>query len=92
MQNNNNDDNSQMVDFSALILGFSSAALGYLGYFSFDGKSPAEKNISLAKQNIDIIALLKEKTKDNLTEDESQLIDHLLTDLRMKFIEAAKNP
>jgi len=42
----------------------------------------------LAKQSIDIINLLKDKTKGNLTNEEENLLDNLLYDLRMRFVKA----
>lgn len=74
------------VDFSGLILGFCSAALSYLGY---DG-NPSGKNLTLARQNIDIIEMLQLKSKGNLTPEEDRLIIEVLRDLRLKFVEAAR--
>lgn len=76
------------IDYSGLVLGFSSAALCYLGFAPFGEKGFPEKNLDLAKQNIDIISLLSEKTKGNLTPEEEKLTNQLLTDLRMKYVEA----
>ncbi len=73
------------VDFSGLILGFCSATLSYLGY----GDGSVGKNLILARQNIDIIEMLKVKTKGNLSDDEAKLIDEVLFDLRAKFVEMA---
>ena len=73
------------VDFSGLMLGFSSAALSYMGL-----EGGADKNLELAKQNIDVMCMLSEKTKGNLTEDEKKLLDELLVDLKGKFVEASK--
>lgn len=78
------------VDFSALIMGFSSAALYYLGEHPVEGKAPAERNLPLARQNIDIIGLLHEKTKGNLTADEQRLITQVMSDLKVKCLEAQK--
>jgi hypothetical protein len=78
------------VDYSTLVLGFSSAALSYLGVAPYDAEAKGGKNLTLAKQNIEIIALLKEKTKGNLSTEEAKLTDQILTDLRIKFVEAAK--
>ena len=74
------------VDFSGLILGFCSAALSYLGY---EGQL-SDKNLTLAKQNIDILSMLHVKTKGNLSSDEERLLSEVLSDLRMKFVEASK--
>lgn len=78
------------VDFSGLILGFSSAALYYLGEAPLGGQTAPDKNLPLARQNIDIIEMLQEKTKGNLTDEESKLVDQVLGDLRVKFTEASK--
>lgn len=86
------DENQQTneVDFSSLILGFSSAALYYMGQVPLKDRKPAEINLPLSRQNIEIIAMLQEKTKGNRTGDEDNLITQLLTDLKLKFAAASK--
>jgi hypothetical protein len=54
-----------------------------------DQEAP-QTNLPLAKQTIDILALLRDKTKGNLAPDEAQLLDSLLYDLRMKYVTATK--
>jgi hypothetical protein len=76
------------VDFSELILGFSSAALYYLGQGAVEGKKAGASNLPLAKQNIEIVAMLAEKTKGNLSTEETALITKVLTDLRKKHLAA----
>ncbi len=78
----------QEIDFSGLILGFSSAALSYMGVSENAGDSV--RNLDLARQNIDLIALLAEKTRGNLTAEESKLLNQVLSDLRLRFVEASK--
>ena len=80
------------VDFAGLILGFSSAALYYMGEGSLDGRSVAAKNLDLARQNIDIILMLKDKTKGNLAADEERLLLQLVADLQIKLVDAGKIP
>ena len=80
---------STAVDFRGLILGFSGAALHYLGESSVEGEKPA-LNMPLAHQNIEILALLAEKTKGNLSDEEEGLLRQLLIDLRMRFIEKSR--
>ena len=75
------------VDFSGLILGFCSAALAYLGY----GDEGLGKNLILARQNIDIIEMLQQKTQGNLTLEEKTLIDEVVFDLKAKFVEVAQS-
>ena len=77
------------VSFSGLVLGFSSAALHYLGEAPLDGQ-PTKVNLVLAKQNIDFLNLLADKTKGNLNRDEKSLLDQVLTDLRLKYVEVQK--
>lgn len=74
------------VDFSGLVLGFCSAALSYMGI----GPENLGKNLTLARQNIDILSLLQEKTKGNLSEDEQRLIEDVLRDLRLRFVEISR--
>jgi hypothetical protein len=48
-------------------------------------------DLDAAAQLIDIIAMLEEKTRGNLTADERRLVDEILYDLRMRFVEAKKS-
>ena len=80
---------SAAVDFRGLILGFSGAALHYLGESPATGEKPV-LNMPMAHQNIEILALLAEKTKGNLTDEEESLLRQLLIDLRMRFIEKSR--
>ena len=78
------------VDFKGLILGLSGAALHYM--CEMKQTSPAiTVNLPLARQNIEIIAMLFEKTKGNLSPDEEALMQQVLLDLRMRFIEKSKS-
>ncbi len=78
------------VEFTGLILGLCSAALSYMGVDPAGSSSRTDKNLVLAKQNIDIIELLRQKTQGNLTEDEQRLILQVLTDLRMRYVACTK--
>ena len=77
------------LDFSGLILGFSSAALDYLGEGQ-NSKTISHSHLDLARQNIDIIELLLEKTSGNLTQEEDALTRSILSDLRIKFVEKSR--
>ena len=76
------------ISFSALILGFSTAALQHLENAE---AANLKQNLHLARQNIDIISLLSEKTNGNLEPDEASLIKEVLEDLKLKFIEASRS-
>jgi Domain of unknown function (DUF1844) len=78
----------QAVDLSTLIMGFSTAALHYMGQAPLTGKNTPLPNLDLAKQNIDIINLIQEKTKGNCTIEEDALIRQVLSDLMLRFVEA----
>lgn len=82
---------STQIDFSTFIFSLGSAALIQLGATPNPTTHKTEKNIEQAKQNIDLIQLLKDKTKGNLTNDETRLIDNLLHTLRMKYVEETQS-
>jgi hypothetical protein len=85
-------ENSQTeVNFSELVLGFSSAALYYLGEAQVDGKNVKTENVALARQNIEFLNLLQRKTQGNLTDEEHKLLEQVLADLKMKFVAHAKS-
>ncbi|MCX6108199.1 MAG: DUF1844 domain-containing protein [Proteobacteria bacterium] len=85
----NDGTNSGTVDFSGLILGFSSAALYYMGEATVEGRPP-QKNLPLARQNIEFIRLLQTKTKNNLLPEEDRLIRQLIHDLQLKMIAVSR--
>ncbi len=74
------------IDFPAFILSLSSSALLHLGLIENPVSRKSERNLPLAKQTIDIIAMLRDKTKGNLSPEESGLVDDLITDLRLKYV------
>ena len=78
------------VNFSSFILSLSSSTLLHLGEIADPQSGEKKKDMALAKQSIDIINLLKDKTKGNLTQEEEKLLDHLLYDLRMRFVKAGE--
>jgi hypothetical protein len=50
------------------------------------------RDLAAAQQLIDILGLLLDKTRGNLDHDEAGLLDSILFDLRMKYVEIARNP
>lgn len=77
------------INFINFIFSLSTSALIQLGEIQDPNISKESKNLPLAKQTIDIIGMLKEKTEGNLTPEEEKLIDHILFDLRMRYVKAA---
>jgi hypothetical protein len=61
-------------------------AFVHLGDIPDPATGEINKNVALAQQTIDLLGLLREKTRNNLLEEEEKLFDHLLYDLRMRYI------
>ncbi len=78
------------VSFSSFILSLSSSALFHFGEIPDPVTDKKQRNLPMAKQTIDILGLLKEKTAGNLTKDEHSLFENLLHDLRLRYIEEVK--
>jgi hypothetical protein len=78
------------INFSTFILSLASSAAYHMGGFQDEVSGKTSVNLDLAKQSIDILAILEEKTKGNLNEEEEGLLTHSLYDLRMKFVETSK--
>ena len=79
------------INFSSFLLSLSTSALMHLGEVPDPVTQAVEKDLPLAKQSIDMLGMLRDKTRGNLTPDETKLMDHLLTDLRWRYIRAAKD-
>ena len=78
------------MNFSAFILSLSTSALLNLGIAANPETGKTEKSLPHAKQLIDLIDMLKEKTKGNLKPEESKLIEKILFDLRMAYVEVSR--
>ena len=78
------------INFATFILSMASSAAYHMGGFQDEVSGKTSVNLDLAKQSIDILAILEEKTKGNLNEEEASLLTHSLYDLRMKFVEMSK--
>jgi len=77
------------VTFTAFVMSMNTAALFHLGEISDPASGEKSKDLVLAQHTIDTLALLEEKTKGNLTEDERELLKHVLYDLKMRYVRAA---
>ncbi len=74
------------INFLTFLLSLNNSALFHLGELKNPQTDEAEVNLMLARQTIDIINILKEKTKGNLNEEEEMLLDDILYDLRMRYV------
>jgi hypothetical protein len=74
------------IDFATFIFSLNSSALMHLGVIEEPGTGNKVKNLPLAKQTIDILGVMEEKTRGNLTEDEDNLLRNILHDLRIMYV------
>jgi hypothetical protein len=78
------------INFSTFIISLSTQALMHLGEIADPLSGKAETDLPIAKQMIDIISLLQEKTRGNLDSGEQQLVEDVLYDLRLRYVDAVK--
>jgi hypothetical protein len=80
----------QQLTFSAFVLSLAGTAAIHFGDLAdpISGE-PAQPNLEGASQMIEILSLLEQKTRGNLTAEEQQLLEQVLFELRMRFVEAA---
>jgi hypothetical protein len=79
------------LDFSSFILSLATTAQISLGTVPNPQTGKPEQNLTAAKQMIDIIGILKEKTKGNLSAEEQGLLDNMLFSLRMQYVSAVES-
>ena len=78
------------IDFSTFVLSINSSALVQLGLIDDPGGGPKTKNLPMAKQTIDLLAMLEEKTQGNLTSDEDNILKNILYELRMLYVKESR--
>jgi hypothetical protein len=79
--------NGPKIDLTTFFLSISSAAFMGLGIVPSGEKQELQVDLELARQNIDLLELISEKTKGNRTTEEDRLIEQLLFETRMRFVE-----
>jgi hypothetical protein len=78
------------ITFTNLVLSISTSALIQLGEIEDPISKKASKNLPLAKQTIDLIGMLKDRTKGNVSQDEEKMMEHILYDLRIRYVKASE--
>ncbi len=78
------------VTFSTFVLGLSTQALLHLGEIPNPMTHALERDLGAAKHVIDILGILQEKTRNNLEPGEASLLDSVLYDLRMRYVELVR--
>lgn len=76
------------VNFATFVVSLASSAMLHLGEVADPGTGAKSVDLSLARQTIDLLGILKEKTEGNLDGEERQLLDSVLSDLRTKYVAA----
>ena len=78
------------IDFSAFIMSLTSSAFYHLGDMPDPSTGKTETNLPAVQQTIDMLIMLREKTKGNLKEDEIKLIEQLIYELQVKYVAKTK--
>ena len=83
-------DDLPAVDFTTFVLSLSHSALLHLGDAPHPTDGKSEVDLPMARQTIDLLALIQEKTHGNLTGAEEQMLTQALYDLRLRFVEVSQ--
>lgn len=78
------------MNFSTFVMSLTSSAFYYLGDVADPQTGEMHENLPAVKQTIDILIILKDKTKNNLDKEEDKLLEQLIYELQTKY--AAKKP
>ena len=80
------------LDFNALVLSLGSSAIVHLGEAPdpSTGLKGDKPELLMAQQSIDLLAMLQEKTRGNLTAEEARFLENMLFDLRMLFVQVSQ--
>ncbi|MBQ9394989.1 MAG: DUF1844 domain-containing protein [Proteobacteria bacterium] len=82
---------SEGMPFSAFVLSLSTTALAALGQCDDPAFMEIPREPEIVRNNIDILLMLREKTKGNLTADEEQLISSVIYDLQMRYLQETQH-
>lgn len=87
-QENQNISTDIEASFSTLIMSIGSSASIALGLSPDPSTGKTSVNKDIARFNIDLLRVLNEKTKNNLSEEESSFLKGIISDLQLRFVEA----
>ncbi len=80
------------ANFFQLVLSLQMAAMQQMGKIASPISGKVERNLIQAQASIDMLSMLSKKTVNNLTEDEKGLLDRVLFELRMNYVDESKKP
>lgn len=78
--------------FANLVMFIASPAAAAMGMTEHPGLAPGEVDLPLAKHCIDLLAIVREKSRGNLSQQEQQIVDGLLAELRMQYVSLTSAP
>ncbi|MCF6187368.1 MAG: DUF1844 domain-containing protein [Desulfobulbaceae bacterium] len=78
------------ITFPSLVLSFNTTALFHMGELAHPESGQKVVDLELAKNAIDTLTILQEKTKGNLENDENELLTRVLYELKMRFVQACR--
>jgi len=78
------------IDFSAFVFSLARTALIHMGLETHPETGGQDANLPAARETIDVLGMLEEKTRGNLTPEETELIAKMLYTLRMSYVEVAR--
>ena len=86
------DSKAPALDFNARLLSLGSSAIVHLGEAPdpTTGEKRASPELPMAQQSIDLLAMLQEKTRGNLTAEEARFLENMLFDLRMLYVQVSQ--
>lgn len=77
------------IDFMTFCISLGSSAFVHMGDAPHPETGELQPNLMLAQQTIDLLGMLQEKTRGNLTDEEARFLEHLLVDLRLRYVTKA---
>jgi hypothetical protein len=80
------------IDFTTFCISLASSAFVHLGEVPHPESQKVEPDLLLAKQTIDLLGMLQAKTRGNLSPEEEKLLQHLLADLRLRYVAKSAPP
>jgi hypothetical protein len=78
------------IDFPTFVLSVGSAAMMGMGLAPHPESGDQKVDLELARQNIDLLEMIQQKTTNNLNAEETRLLDRILYEVRTKFLEVSK--
>ena len=78
------------VTFSAFVMSLNTSVLFHLGEIGDPATGKKALDLDLARHGIDTLTLIEEKTRGNLSKDESEMLKNILYDLKIRFVQVAK--